>query len=66
MQYLGDVEDVRWVILYVAGGAFVIGFLYMIFIRCFAGCMIWTTILLFYLLLFLLCFVLFKKQQGYM
>ncbi len=40
MEYLGDIKDVRWVILYVGLGAFVIGFLNMILIRWFAGCII--------------------------
>ncbi len=59
LEYLGDVADVKWVILMVVVVSFVVGFLYMIIIRYTAACMVWAIIISWYIILIFLCVVLY-------
>ncbi len=54
MVYMGDVYDVRNVIIWVSVGAVICGFLFMLLLRLTIGIMVWALIILYFLSLLLL------------
>ena len=54
MVYMGDVYDVRKVIIWVSVGAVICGFLFMLLLRLTIGIMVWALIILYFLSLLLL------------
>ena len=63
-EYLGDVWDVRKVILIVSGVALVLGFLFMIIVKYFAGCIVWACIVLYFLGMLGLTWSMYQKSNG--
>jgi hypothetical protein len=55
-EYLGDLYDVRWVVLYTSLIAVALSAMFLVLVRYFAGTMVWLVIVLY--LVFLGCCVL--------
>ncbi len=54
MQYMGDIYDVRKVIIWVSVGAVVCGFVFMIILRLTIKIIVWLLIFLYFVVLLLL------------
>ena len=54
MQYMGDIYDVRNVIIWVSVGAVVCGFVFMIILRLTIKIIVWLLIFLYFVVLLLL------------
>lgn len=63
-RYMGDVVICWWVLLICAIIAFVLGFVYMLLVRCFAKIMVWVTIIsVFFILVTIATILWFYKNQ---
>ena len=63
-EYVGDLYDVKLVILYVALIAVCLSIVFVLLIRFCAGVMVWLTILLYLVFLAVLAGVFFQKYNG--
>jgi hypothetical protein len=63
-DYMGDVWDVRSVIMLVSFSALIIGFLFMVILRLFVGVLVWICIVLYFVCLLLLTWSAFQKSRG--
>ncbi len=64
MVYMGDVYDVRNVIIWVSVGAVICGFLFMIILRFTIGVVVWILIVLYFVALLLLAWAFWQKSQN--
>ena len=51
MEYLGDLWEVKSVISICAGLALVLGFVFMVIVKYFAGCIVWFCIVAYFVML---------------
>jgi hypothetical protein len=63
-DYMGDVWDVRSVIMLVSFAALILGFLFMVILRVFVGVLVWVCIVLYFVCLILLTWSAFQKSRG--
>jgi hypothetical protein len=63
-DYMGDVWDVRSVIMIVSFSALIIGFLFMLILKWFSGVLVWLCIVMYFVCLLGLTWSAFQKSRG--
>lgn len=63
-EYLGDLYDVRYTILYCSLISVVLSFVFVVLLRNCAGLMVWIIILLYFLALGVITFVCYSKYSN--
>lgn len=63
-QWLNDISSARYVIAISVGIAFGLGFAYMIFLRLFAGLLVWCAIILYFAAIIVLGYLSYKKSTD--
>ena len=64
MQYMGDIYDVRKVIIWVSIGAVIFGFIFMLVLRFTIKAVVWGLIILYFFAIILLGWAMWQKSRG--
>lgn len=60
-EYLDDLDKGKWILVISVGIVFVLGILYMLFVRIFSGIIVWLIIALYFILMAVLTYFIYDK-----